>query len=102
MATTFIDFVPSSSAPFQFQATLDGSVYTVTVTWNVFGQRYYVNIFTLDGTRVLTIPLIGSVGSTADVLQNTGLAVQDVSLTKGYFTTTLVYRPADQRFEVTS
>lgn len=101
MATTYVDFVPSASAPFQFQATLDDTVYTVVVTWNLFGQRYYVNIFTLEGVRVLTIPLIGSVGSPAQVLLNTGLAVSDVSLTAGYFITKLVYRPINQRFEIT-
>lgn len=100
MATTYIDFTPSASAPFQFQATLDGAVYTVILTWNLFGQRYYVNIYTLDGTRVLSIPLIGSVGSPADVFTKTGLAVQSVSMTAGYFTTQLIYRPVNQRFEI--
>lgn len=47
-------------APFQFQPTLDNAVYTVTVTWNVFGSRYYVNIKTVQGALVYTMPLIGS------------------------------------------
>jgi len=45
--TTFTDFVPNNVAPFSFQPTLDGQVYTVRVTWNVFGQRWYVNLYDL-------------------------------------------------------
>lgn len=101
MATTFVDFVPSASAPFQFQATLDGSIYTVIVTWNLYGQRYYINIFTLDGVRVLTLPLIGSDGNPAQFTADTGIVIADVSMTDGYFTTQLVYRPVNQRFEIT-
>lgn len=52
-------FTPSSNTAFQFQPTLDGTVFTVTVTWNVWG-RYYVNILTLQGIPVYTMPLIGS------------------------------------------
>lgn len=58
--TTYFPFVPSNQAPFQFQPTLDGDVYSVVVTWNIFGKRYYVNCNLLDGTQVFTIPNIES------------------------------------------
>ncbi len=58
--TTFVDFVPTATSPFTFQATLDGQQYQVLVSWNIFGQRYYVNVFALDGTRIVTIPMVGS------------------------------------------
>lgn len=58
--TTIIPFTPSIDAPFQFQLTLDGQPYTAIITWNVFGQRYYVNIYAADGTRVLTQARIDS------------------------------------------
>lgn len=58
--TTVTAFQPSSTAPFQFQPTLDGDVYNVVVTWNLFGARYYVSIYQLDGALVVTLPLIGS------------------------------------------
>ena len=58
--TTYIDFVPSQSAPFQFQPTLDGQVYTGIVTWNLFGQRYYLNLYTLGGVLVFNQALVGS------------------------------------------
>jgi hypothetical protein len=86
--TTYINFNPSPNEPFQFQPTLDGSVYNVIVTYNLFGQRYYVNIYTLDNTLVVCLPLIGSPPG------------RDISLTAGYFTTTLVYRVANAQFEV--
>jgi len=82
------DFQPSSKAPFQFQPTLDGSVYTVIVTWNLAGQRYYVNVYSLDGTLIVAIPMIGSPLG------------YDISLVAGYFTSTLVFREASQQFEV--
>ena len=60
--TTVVNFSPSATAapPFQFQATLDGVQYNITTTWNVFGQRWYVNLYTLSGTRLMTRPMVGS------------------------------------------
>jgi len=86
--TTYFDFTPTNSGPFQFSPTLDGQVYTVIVTWNVEGQRYYINIYTLTSTLVVCKSLVASP-------QN-----YDISLTWGYFTSTLVFREASQQFEV--
>lgn len=59
--TTFINFVPTNVAPApSFQATLDNNIYTVTVLWNFFAQRYYIQITALDGTIVLYTALVGS------------------------------------------
>jgi len=58
--TTFTNFVPSLVAPFQFSATLDGNPYNVIVTWNLFGRRYYVNVYALDGTLVVSEAMVGS------------------------------------------
>jgi hypothetical protein len=85
--TTF-DFVPSTQAPFQFQPTFDGISYNVVVTWNLFGKRFYVNVYNLDGTWVYTMPLIGSP------------LHYDISMNAGYFTSTLVYRTQNRQFEV--
>jgi hypothetical protein len=51
--TTYVDFVPSTTAAFQFQATFDGAPYNVVVTWNEFGQRYFINVYDLGGTLIL-------------------------------------------------
>ena len=85
--TTF-PFTPSSTQPFEFQPTLDGVQYTALVTWNIFGRRYYLNIYQLDGTRVLTTALIGSPNDA------------DINLVGGYFESTLVFRAQSQQFEV--
>lgn len=86
--TAVYDFQPSTSAPFQFQPTLDGQQYTAVVTWNLFGQRFYLNLYRLDGTRVLTLALVGAPDD------------YDLSLVAGYFTDMLVYRAASRQFEV--
>lgn len=85
---TLIQFAPSPLAAFQFLAVLDGQTYTCTVTWNVFGQRWYLTIETQDGTRVVTEALIGSPPDF------------DISLTAGYFASTMVFRQATQVFEI--
>lgn len=58
--TTRFDFVPSNVAPFQFQPTLDGVVHTCVITWNLFGRRYYLSCYQLDGTRVFSRAMVGS------------------------------------------
>jgi len=87
-ATLYVPFNPAPNANFQFQATFDGNNYDVIVNWNLFGQRFYVNIFTLAGDRVLSIPLIGSPN------------FYNISMTAGYFTTMLIWRPGTGNFEI--
>lgn len=85
---TIVRFQPTSSAPFQFQPTLDGQVYTAIVTWGLFGQRWYLNIYSLSGDRILSIPLVVSPPD------------YDISLTAGYFNSTLIFREDSQEFEI--
>lgn len=58
--TTITQFVPTTRAPFQFQATLDGQIYSVAVPWSLFGKRFYIDVRALDGTPVIYTALIGS------------------------------------------
>lgn len=58
--TTFTDFQPNALAPFQFQPTLDGAEYSAVVTWNLYAQRYYLNVYTLQQVLVVALPLVGS------------------------------------------
>jgi len=85
---TAYDFQPSSSAPFQFQPTLDGSVYTVVVKWSLAGQRYYAEVSALDGTLIATVAVVGSPLG------------YDINLVGGYFASSIVFREASQQFEV--
>jgi len=87
-SATVVQFTPSKVSNFQFQATFDGAIYNVIVTYNIYGQRYYVNIYDTSNVRIITLPLIGSPLD------------YNISLTAGYFTTQLVYRVANQQFEI--
>jgi hypothetical protein len=56
--TTIIPFLPSNLFVPTFNAVFDGATYSVTVTWNISAQRYYVNIYGADGTWIVTVPLV--------------------------------------------
>jgi hypothetical protein len=87
--TTFVDFVPSVISPFQFRATFDGSTYNVVIVWNLYGQRYFVNVYDLSQN------LIFSIG-----LKNSPIGY-DINILWGYFeTSTLVYRTPNAQFEI--
>ena len=58
--TTVIPFTPSNITTPTVPMTLDGVNYNVTVTWNVSAQRYYINVYALDGTWIITVPLVSS------------------------------------------
>lgn len=56
--TTVIPFIPSNLQAPTFNATLDGANYAIKVTWNVSAQRYYINVYSTDGTWIITTPLV--------------------------------------------
>jgi hypothetical protein len=56
--STVIPFVPSNIRVPSFTVTLDSDDYTIKVTWNVSAQRYYLNIYSTDGTWIITTPLV--------------------------------------------
>jgi len=62
--TTLYPFTPSPTSPFQFQPTLDGNLYTAIITWNLWGQRWYVNLYDQNNTLIFCIPLINSQATT--------------------------------------
>lgn len=88
MTITYIQFQPSDSAPFQFTATLDAVQYNVAVTYNIAGQRYYINIYDQQGALIVCKPMVSSPPG------------YDISLTAGYFTSTMVYRGVNQQIEI--
>lgn len=77
--TTFYQFSPSSISPYSFQPTLDGDVYNCTVTWNLFGARYYLNVNATDGTLVVSRGLVAS---------PVGVAIQNIQWVNGTATVT--------------
>lgn len=60
-----VNFQPNNVSAFQFRLTLDGDQYTAIIMWNMVGRRWYINLFALDGTRIFTLPLIGSADAVA-------------------------------------
>ena len=88
--TTFVNFSQPPDTPFSFQATFDGTLYTVSIPWNLAGQRLYLSVTQLDGTPVIYGPCVESpIGF-------------DINLLYGYFkTSTLVWRVDNAQFEIT-
>lgn len=89
MTTTLYQFTPTTGQNFSFLPTLDGQEYSAIVTWSLFGQRWILNIFTLQGGFVMQKPLTASPTN------------YDINLIAGYFTSTsLVYRASTNNIEV--
>lgn len=86
--TTYTPFAPNPSVAFSFNPVLDGVTYLATVTWNIFGARWYLNLFTLQGALVLSEALTASPQKS------------DIDLVEGYFDSSLVFRDHTQQFEV--
>jgi hypothetical protein len=80
--STFVDFAPTALTPFQFQPSLlNGTQYIVTVPWNEFGQRYYINVTDLSGNLVVYRGL-SATGPTlaATLVWNEGIATATMVL----------------------
>ena len=86
--STKYSFPQDTRSAVTFNPTLDGETYTAKITWNVFGQRWYLSIYDSSLERILTTALIGTPSSF------------DLNLLRGYFTTTMVYRKAAGIIEV--
>lgn len=88
--TTFTPFTPSVSKNFSFQPTLDGQVYSIAVTWSLFGQRWLVNCYDLSENLIFARPLRSSPNNA------------DINMAAGFFNRSLlVYREQTRNFEVT-
>jgi hypothetical protein len=87
--TTYVPLSPPPGQGFDFQATLDGNTYRMRVTWNVFGQRWFLSCFTANDVLVFHQALVSSPQE------------GDINLLAGYFiTSTLVFRALGSQFEV--
>jgi len=91
MAKTLYQFTPGLDTNFTFQPTIGAQQYTVVVVWQLFGQRWMVNLYTLQQALVFSRPLRASPEN------------YDINLLAGYFDTgSLVYRDGTNNFEVVS
>jgi hypothetical protein len=89
-----IAFAPSAAAPQQFTVTLDGAQYTAIITWNLFGARWYLNLYTLQGQSQPQLILCRALtsGSPPSTLAN---------LVAGYFNSIMAFVEANQTFVIT-
>ena len=86
----FVSFTPGPDSGMTFSATLDGTSYQMVVTWNVFGQRWYLSCYSTNNERVFTLPLVGS--------PNEG----PINLIGAYFQLSqMIFRDDAQMFEIT-
>ena len=53
-------FTPNAYQLFTFQATLDGALYTVNTTWNLYRQDWYINVYSQSNLLIVSRPLVGS------------------------------------------
>lgn len=53
-------FQPSNQGPFQFQPILDGVSYNALISWGLFGQGWYFNLYSGAGDRIVSEALVGS------------------------------------------
>jgi len=86
--TQIIQFNPTPTTNFQFAPVLDGVAYSAVCTWNAYGCRYYVNVYDVLGNLQFSVPLIPSPDN------------GNISLTKGFFTTSMIYRASSSNFEI--
>ena len=58
--TTIVPFQPVAGQAFSFSLTLDGQQYTCVLTHNIFGQRWYANLYDVGNNLIVAKPVIGS------------------------------------------
>ena len=57
---TTYPFTPSPLQNASFNPTLGGQTYAATVTWNLFGQRWYLNLTDSNGVLVISTAVVSS------------------------------------------
>lgn len=77
-------FAPSVTTVFGFQPVLDGQTYNATVTWNLAGQRWYLNVYDLTGDLITSKAMVAS-----------DINSEPLNLVWGYFQTSAVYYYSD-------
>jgi hypothetical protein len=87
-ADSYVKFEWDNAAPFTFTVILDGIEYAAKVTWNIFGLRYYLNLYSSQGEMILSRSIVPSPDN------------YDISIVGNMFTSALVFRNSSQNFEV--
>ncbi len=81
--TSYYPLTPSNRVAPSVQVTLDGSLYTLTALWMIFGQRYYVQCTDQSNNIIFLLPLVETAPSinvsTASWLEATGLVTMQTT-----------------------
>ncbi|HBZ7597779.1 TPA: hypothetical protein R1B10_001122 [Klebsiella pneumoniae] len=89
MSTAYFPFSGNEQQSMFFTPILDGEVHNCQIKWNIYSQRWYLNITDNSEHRLLTIPLIASP------------AGYDINLLISVFTRTrMIWRYAAGQIEV--
>lgn len=70
-------FTPDIGQNQSFQPILDGNIYAAAITWNIFAQRWYLNLSDLNGNLII----YRAVSSSADPA-----AIANISWSQGIVT----------------
>jgi hypothetical protein len=91
--TVLVHYVQQPNQVFQFTTALTDVLgnqqsYTLTVTWNLYGQRYYLTCYTQQNVVVFCVPVMNSPDN------------YSINMAFGYFATPIVFRQSSQNFEI--
>lgn len=87
--TTYIKFVPSVKAPFRFTANVGGKTLFISVLYNLYSNRYFIQAADDSNKVVLFVPMIASPPDS------------DINLALPYASGKLIYRESTNNFEAT-
>ncbi|OKP31366.1 hypothetical protein [Serratia fonticola] len=87
--TTYINFIQSDKAPFRFTASVGGQTLFITVLYNLYSNRYFVQATDDNNSVVLFTPMVASPPGS------------DINLALPYAPGTLIYRESTNNFEAT-
>lgn len=85
--TAFIPFNPDGRVPFTFQATVGGARVFGTALYNLYANRYYLQLTDNQGIVASFVPLVGSPDDF------------DINLALPFAPGKLVYRVSTNQFE---
>ncbi len=57
---TLFPFTPAIGQNMTFNPVLNGVTYSAIVTWNVFGQRWYLNLYDSSGNLIIATAVVSS------------------------------------------
>ncbi|EDQ1381329.1 hypothetical protein GQI37_001076 [Salmonella enterica] len=89
MSIALYPFSGNEQKSMVFSPLLDGKIYDCQMKWNIYSQRWYLNVTDNSGNRKLTIPVV------------TSPADYDINILIGAFSSTkMVWRVASGQIEV--